>query len=238
MESLPKHISIIMDGNGRWARKKGATRIFGHQNAIKAVRDTVEGCAEIGIKFLSLYAFSTENWDRPQMEVEGLMSLLVNTINNELPVLQKNNIKLSTVGNIDDLPKKVKERLLDGINQTKNNDGLTLVLALNYSGRWDLRNGIMEIAHQIEEKKITSADICDGLISEILSTGGIPDPELLIRTGGEQRISNFFLWQMAYTELYFSNTFWPDFRKADLLKAIDDYRNRERRFGKTSEQVN
>lgn len=235
--TLPSHIAVIMDGNGRWAKQKGAARIFGHQNAIQAVRDTVEGCAEVGVKYLTLFAFSTENWERPKLEVQALMSLLVNTINQELPTLQKNNIKLNTIGDSSSLPDGVQEKLFAAIKETEHNEGLNLILALNYSGRWDIQQAIRQIAQRIEEKEITSSDIRDDLILEFLSTKGIPDPELLIRTSGEQRISNFFLWQSAYSELYFSDVFWPDFRKSDLKKAIEDFQHRERRFGKTSEQV-
>jgi undecaprenyl diphosphate synthase len=237
METLPKHIAVIMDGNGRWAKKKGAARIFGHQNAIHAVRDTVERCAELGIDYLTLFAFSTENWDRPKKEVEGLMSLLVSTIKNELPTLMKNKVRLRSIGDINALPEKVRQKLDSAIDETRENSGLNLILALNYSGRWDIRTALVEIARKIEEKKLGSNDIRDGLISEFLSTGEIPDPELLIRTSGEQRISNFYLWQSAYTELHFTEVLWPDFRKSDLDKAIVDFQNRERRFGKTSEQV-
>jgi undecaprenyl diphosphate synthase len=226
-----------MDGNGRWAKKKGAARIFGHQNAIKAVRDTVEGCAELGISYLTLFAFSTENWDRPKVEVDALMALLVNTINDELHTLMDNNIQLSAIGNTQVLPETVKKKLLSAIAETRYNDGLHLVLALNYSGRWDLQNAMMSIARAIEEKELSSTDIGPELIDQHLATRDIPDPELLIRTSGEQRISNFYLWQSAYTELYFTEVFWPDFRKSDLKQAIEDFQRRERRFGKTSEQV-
>ncbi|MEQ9230502.1 MAG: isoprenyl transferase [Cyclobacteriaceae bacterium] len=234
---LPSHIAVVMDGNGRWAKQKGAVRIFGHQNAIQAVRETVEGCAEMGIDYLTLFAFSTENWERPKQEVQALMALLVNTINNELPTLQKNNIRLSSIGDRDSLPSGVQQKLEFATKETANNSGLNLILALNYSGRWDIQQAMKQIGQRIEEKEITSSDIRVDLIKEFLSTKGIPDPELLIRTSGEQRISNFFLWQSAYTELYFSGVFWPDFRKTDLKKAIEDFQNRERRFGKTSEQV-
>lgn len=237
MGDLPKHIAVIMDGNGRWAKQQGAARIFGHQNAIKAVRETVEGCAELGVQYLTLFAFSTENWERPKLEVDALMNLLVNTINDELDTLNKNNIQLQTIGNTAALPESVQKKLNFGIENTKANTGLTLILALNYSGRWDMLNALAEISRRIEEKELSSGDIRDDLIREHLSTKGFPDPELLIRTSGEQRISNFYLWQSAYTELYFSPVFWPDFRKTDLIQAIDDFRNRERRFGKTSEQV-
>lgn len=237
MGDLPKHIAVIMDGNGRWAKQKGAARIFGHQNAIQAVRDTVERCAELGIGHLTLFAFSTENWDRPKLEVDALMALLVNTINDEMHTLMENNIRLTTIGNTESLPDGVKQKLLGAMTTTAGNDGLNLILALNYSGRWDIQNAVREIARRIEEKELTYADIRDGLIADYLSTSGIPEPELVIRTSGEQRISNFFLWQAAYSEFYFSPVFWPDFRKADLNKAIEDFQNRERRFGKTSEQV-
>ena len=237
MDALPKHIAVIMDGNGRWAKKRGAARIFGHQNAIQAVRETVERCAELEVGYLTLFAFSTENWDRPQMEVDALMSLLVSSIKDELPTLMKNNVRLQSIGNTEALPDKVKKNLKFGLTQTQNNTGLTLILALNYSGKWDIQNAIREIAIKIEEKELSSGDIRDCLISDFLSTEGIPDPELLIRTSGEQRISNFYLWQSAYTELHYTDVLWPDFRKSDLDKAIEDFQNRERRFGKTSEQV-
>lgn len=237
MNIIPQHIAIIMDGNGRWAKKKGADRIFGHQNAILAVRETVEGCAELDVDYLTLFAFSTENWNRPKREVDALMSLLVSTIQVELPTLMENNVQLKSIGNLAALPDKVKKKFESGLEQTKNNTGLTLILALNYSGRWDIQNAYCEIARKIEEKEFSNSDIRDCLISDFLSTRGIPDPELLIRTSGEQRISNFYLWQLAYTELHFTEVLWPDFRKVDLKKAIDSFQNRERRFGKTSEQV-
>lgn len=237
MDVLPKHIAVIMDGNGRWAKKKGASRIFGHQNAIQAVRETVERCAELGIEYLTLFAFSTENWDRPQMEVDALMSLLVSSIKEELPTLMKNNVRLKSIGNTEALPAKVKKKLEFGLNETKNNAGLTLILALNYSGKWDIQNALREIAIKIEEKELSSGDICDRLISDFLSTEGIPDLDFLIRTSGEQRISNFYLWQSAYAELHYTDVLWPDFRKSDLDTAIENFQKRERRFGKTSEQV-
>lgn len=229
--NIPNHIAVIMDGNGRWAEKQGVKRIFGHQNAIEAVRNVTEGTAELGVKFLTLYAFSTENWDRPKYEVDGLMTLLVNTIKDELPTLQKNDIKLATIGDTSGLPNGAQKKLLEAIELTSSNSGMVLVLALNYSGKWDLVNAV----NKILEKNIGHVEPSD--IDNHLSTVGIPDPDLLIRTSGEMRISNFLLWQMAYTELHFTNVLWPDFRKKDLFEAIISYQQRERRFGKTSEQV-
>lgn len=229
--NIPNHIAVIMDGNGRWAEKQGVKRIFGHQNAIEAVRNVTEGAAELGVKFLTLYAFSTENWDRPKYEVDGLMTLLVNTIKDELPTLQKNDIKLATIGDTSGLPSGAQKKLLEAIELTSSNSGMVLVLALNYSGKWDLVNAV----NKILEKNIGHVEPSD--IDNHLSTVGIPDPDLLIRTSGEMRISNFLLWQMAYTELHFTNVLWPDFRKKDLFEAIISYQQRERRFGKTSEQV-
>ncbi|WP_420319324.1 isoprenyl transferase [Ekhidna sp.] len=230
-ENIPKHIAVIMDGNGRWAQKQGVKRLFGHQNAIEAVRDTTEGCAELGVDHLTLYAFSTENWDRPKYEVEGLMTLLVNTIKDELPTLQKNNIKLAAIGDISMLPTKAQGRLEDAITRTGENTGMELVLALNYSGKWDLVQAI----NSMIEKGLTAIEPSD--VDMHLSTKGIPDPDLLIRTSGEMRISNFLLWQLAYSELHFTDVLWPDFRKRDLHEAIVSYQRRERRFGKTSDQV-
>lgn len=221
-----------MDGNGRWAQKQGVKRIFGHQNAIEAVRSVTEGSAELGVKFLTLYAFSTENWERPKYEVEGLMTLLVNTIKDELPTLQENNIKLATIGETSGLPDKAQNRLKEAIEQTSSNTGMQLVLALNYSGKWDL----IQAMNAIIQKRKSYIEPSD--VDEHLSTRGIPDPDLLIRTSGEMRISNFLLWQMAYTELHFTDVLWPDFRKKDLYEAIISYQHRERRFGKTSDQVN
>lgn len=237
-EKLPKHIAIIMDGNGRWAKKRGAARIFGHQNAIQAVRDAAEGCAELGVDYLTLYAFSTENWGRPQDEVNGLMSLLISTIKNELPTLQKNNIRLKSIGDTDSLPAEARKNLAGAKKATQFNDGLTLLLALNYSGRWELTEAIKNIASDVEQKNISRFDISEQLIEAYLDTRGIPDPELLIRTSGEMRISNFLLWQIAYTELYIPEVLWPDFRREHLYQAILEYQRRERRFGKISEQVN
>ena len=231
--NLPQHIAITMDGNGRWAKSKGKLRIFGHNNGVKAVRDTVEAAAEIGIKFLTLYAFSTENWNRPSKEVNALMTLLVSAINKETKTLMDNNIKLSTIGNTDSLPSKAKKELAEAIDKTKGNTRMTLVLALSYSGRWDILNAVNEITN----KGVGNEKITEEQFQQYLSTKSVPDPELLIRTSGEYRISNFLLWQIAYSELYFTDTLWPDFRRADLAKAILDYQSRERRFGKTTEQI-
>ena len=232
-ESLPKHIAVIMDGNGRWAKSKGKSRIFGHRNGIKAVRETVEGAAEIGIQFLTLYAFSVENWKRPKKEVNALMSLLVTAINNEMQRLIKNNIKLTVIGETDNLPSKTQKELMDAINSTKNNTKMTLTLALSYSGKWDILNAVKKIIND----KIDPKSINENIFQQYLTTKNVPYPELLIRTSGEHRISNFLLWEIAYSELYFTDTLWPDFRKKHLTKAIIEYQNRERRFGKTTEQI-
>ena len=231
--NLPKHIAITMDGNGRWAKTKGKLRVFGHKNGVKAVRDTVEAAAEIGIKFLTLYAFSTENWKRPESEVNSLMRLLVSAISKETKTLMDNNIRLSTIGDTESLPSKAKKELLQAIEKTKNNSKMTLVLALSYSGRWDIINAV----NTIVKKNNVNRDITEEEFQQYLTTKSVPDPELLIRTSGEYRISNFLLWQIAYSELYFTDTLWPDFKKEDLEKAILDYQSRERRFGKTSEQI-
>jgi len=231
--NLPKHIAITMDGNGRWAKSKGKLRIFGHNNGVKAVRDTVEAAAEIGIEFLTLYAFSTENWNRPSKEVNALMTLLISAINKETKTLMDNNIKLSAIGDTYSLPSKAKKELAQAIDKTKENTRMTLVLALSYSGRWDILNAVNEIT----KKGVGNDKITEEQFQQYLSTKSVPDPELLIRTSGEYRISNFLLWQIAYSELYFTDTLWPDFRRADLEKAILDYQSRERRFGKTTEQI-
>ena len=231
--NLPLHIAITMDGNGRWAKTKGKFRVFGHKNGVKAVRDTVEGAAEIGIKYLTLYAFSTENWNRPKKEVDALMSLLVSTIHKETKTLMDNNIRLESIGNRSELPESCQRELQEAIDNTKNNDGTTLILALSYSSRSEIINAIK----QIVTEKVSPEDINEELFSQYLSTKGVPNPELLIRTSGEQRISNFLLWQIAYSELYFTDVLWPDFRREDLFEAIYKYQNRERRFGKTSEQL-
>ncbi|MDA3780726.1 MAG: isoprenyl transferase [Bacteroidales bacterium] len=233
-KELPKHIAIIMDGNGRWAKEKGKKRIFGHKNGVKAVREVVEGAAEIGIKYLTLYAFSTENWNRPQHEIDALMTLLVSSINSETGTLNDNNVRLLSIGNIDGLPKSVKKKLLEVINATSSNTGLNLVLALNYSAKWEIINAVKNIL--AEKKEIYPQEIDEVLFEKYLSTKNIPDPDLLIRTSGEFRVSNFLLWQIAYTELYFTDIFWPDFRKSNLYDAISDFQSRERRFGRISEQ--
>ena len=231
--NLPKHIAITMDGNGRWAKTKGKFRIFGHKSGVKAVRDTVEGAAEIGIDYLTLYAFSTENWNRPKKEVDALMFLLVSTINKETKTLMDNNIKLTAIGDLTSLPKKCQEELKESIEKTKNNNRTTLILALSYSSRWEILNAIK----QIVKEDITADQINEDLFSQYLTTKGVPNPELLIRTSGEQRISNFLLWQIAYSELYFTDVLWPDFRREDLFESIVEYQKRERRFGKTSKQI-
>lgn len=236
--NLPKHIAVIMDGNGRWAKKQGAARIFGHRNAIQAVRDATEGCAELGVSCLTLYAFSTENWSRPEQEVNALMTLLVSTINDEVPTLLKNNVRLRSIGDTTQLPEKAQRKLQEAINQTAGNTGLNLILALNYSGKWDITQAMKRIAVKVENGELNAEQVNDQMIDEHLSTYGFPDPELLIRTSGEMRISNFLLWQMAYTEMFFTPVLWPDFRKKDLHEAIISYQQRERRFGKISEQVN
>ena len=229
--NLPKHIAITMDGNGRWAKSKGRLRAFGHKNGIKAVRDTVEGAAEIGIKFLTLYAFSTENWSRPKSEVNALMTLLISAIKKETQTLMKNNIKLGVIGQTNNLPEKARQELFEAIKNTKKNTRMTLILALSYSGRWDIINATKSLIYN----GIDAEDIDENIFQQYLATKSVPDPELLIRTSGEYRISNFLLWQTAYSELYFTETLWPDFRKSNLKEAIIDYQNRERRFGKTTE---
>jgi undecaprenyl diphosphate synthase len=238
LNNLPKHIAVIMDGNGRWAKKKGAMRIFGHRNAVQAVRDVTEGCGELGIKYLTLYAFSTENWNRPKAEVDGLMELLVSTLKAEIGTLQENQVKLSTIGEISNLPGDCQKNLAWAMDQTKNNKGMILNLALSYSGRWEILKGINKLAEDVKSGKVNPGEINEKVFENYLETSGIPDPELLIRTSGELRISNFLLWQIAYTELYITPTLWPDFRKEHLYEAIWSYQQRERRFGKTSEQLN
>jgi len=237
LDRLPEHIAVIMDGNGRWAKKKGNSRIFGHRNGVIAVRETVEAAAELGVKYLTLYAFSTENWNRPKMEVDALMSLLVSSLHEETPTLLKNNISLVAIGNISSLSDHVACQLQAAIEKTAHNTGLMLILALNYSGRWEIVNAVNRIREDMFSGKLNT-EVSNEIFSTYLNTGNIPDPELLIRTSGEFRISNFLLWQIAYTELYFIETLWPDFRKEDFYGAIVDFQKRERRFGKTSEQLN
>jgi undecaprenyl diphosphate synthase len=236
--NLPRHIAVIMDGNGRWAKKKGAMRIFGHRNAVQAVKDVTECCGELGIKYLTLYAFSTENWSRPKEEVDGLMELLVNTLKQEIGTLMENQVKLMTIGDVTHLPQACQNNLAWAINETKNNSGLTLNLALSYSGRWEILKAVKAIVKDVKEGKLQEDAINEKAFENYLQTSGIPDPELLIRTSGELRVSNFLLWQIAYTELFITPTLWPDFRKEHLYEAIWSYQQRERRFGKTSEQLN
>ncbi len=236
-QTLPKHVAIIMDGNGRWAKEKGKFRVFGHKNGVRAVRDTVEGAAEIGLENLSLYAFSTENWNRPKLEVNALMELLVSTINKETATLMENDIRLTAFGDLDSLPSSCRRELYSAIDKTKNNKRMTLNLALSYSSRMEIVNAVKKIALEAKEGKINIEDIDADLFSDNLNSGYLPNPELLIRTSGENRISNFMLWQIAYTELYFTTKLWPDFRREDLFEAILNYQGRERRFGLISEQV-
>jgi undecaprenyl diphosphate synthase len=237
LNKLPQHIAIIMDGNGRWAQQRGNKRVFGHQHGVAAVRDTVEGAAELGVNYLTLYAFSTENWNRPRTEIDALMSLLVSTINKETKTLMDNNVRLLAIGDIKSLPKKVWRHLKKAIDETKNNTGLSLVLALSYSSRWEITNAVKQIALKVEKGELSAGKINSALFEKFLNTAEFPEPELLIRTSGEYRLSNFLLWQIAYSELYFSETLWPDFRREHLYEAILNYQNRERRFGKTSEQI-
>jgi undecaprenyl diphosphate synthase len=238
LNNLPQHLAIIMDGNGRWAKKKGAMRIFGHRNAIQAVKDVTEGCAELGVKYLTLYAFSTENWTRPKAEVDGLMELLVSTIKGEIKTLMDNKVRLTTIGETSQLPPDCQNNLAWAMNQTKNNTGLTLILALSYGGRREIINAVKQLAAEVKSGKLAPEEINERVLENYLQTSGIPDPELLIRTSGEMRVSNFLLWQIAYTELFITPTLWPDFRREHLYEAIWSYQQRERRFGKTSEQLN
>jgi undecaprenyl diphosphate synthase len=235
--TLPRHIAIIMDGNGRWAKQKGAMRIFGHNNAIQSVRDVAEAAAEIGVEYLTLYAFSTENWGRPKDEVNALMELLIRTIGIETKTLHKNDIKLNMIGNMSDLPKSCQNELVRAIESTKNNKKLTLTLALSYSGRWEILEAVKKIIGKVKSGELDINALDETVFSSYLATYPIPDPELMIRTSGELRISNYLLWQLAYSELYVTDTLWPDFNKENFYEAILDYQKRERRFGKTSEQV-
>lgn len=237
LAKIPSHVAVIMDGNGRWAKQRGATRLFGHHNAIKAVREVTEGCAELGVECLTLYAFSTENWKRPKIEVDGLMSLLVSTIKKEVSTLMENNIRLQPLGDISHLPKEAQRNLKDAIDETKGNDGMILSLALNYSGRWEISKAVNEMVSSIKNGDMDIDSIDEDSVNRYINEHTAPDVELMIRTSGEHRISNFLLWQTAYAELYFTDKLWPDFRKKDLHEAIIDFQNRERRYGKTSEQL-
>jgi undecaprenyl diphosphate synthase len=234
---IPEHIAIIMDGNGRWAKKLGLNRIFGHKNGVKAVRETVEICGEIGVKYLTLYAFSTENWSRPSDEVAALMSLLIEAIIKETPELNKNNVQLRTIGDTASFPENVLNKLNQAIKITSKNTGLVLTLALSYSSRWEITEAVKQIAALVAAGKIEPKDVNESVIEKYLKTQGMPDPELIIRTSGEQRLSNFLLWQGAYSEFYFPAVLWPDFKKQNLIEAIEEYQMRERRFGKTGEQI-
>lgn len=236
--NLPKHIAVIMDGNGRWAQNQGAARVFGHRNAIKAVREVTEGCAELGVSCLTLYAFSTENWARPEFEVRALMELLVQSIGNELPTMMKNNVRLDTIGDTASLPRSCQNQLGKAIEATRNNTGLNLILALGYSGKWDITQAARKIAEDVRAGVLLPEEINEEVVAGNLSTGSRPEVDLMLRTGGDHRISNFLLWQLAYSELYFyEDLFWPDFRREHLYEAILSYQNRERRFGKTGEQI-
>jgi len=234
---VPQHVAIIMDGNGRWAKKQGKPRVYGHKNGVKSVKDSIESCGELKIKYLTLYAFSTENWNRPKLEVKTLMSLLVSTLKDELKTLQKNNIKLLTIGNIDSLPVKAQSEIKEVIQKTKNNDALTLTLALSYGSREEFVNVIKNISKKVVNNDLKIEEIDENIINNHLYTFSLPNVDFLIRTSGEKRISNFLLWQIAYAELFFTKTLWPDFRKENFFNAILDYQNRERRFGKISEQI-
>ncbi len=236
-QRLPDHIGVIMDGNGRWAQGRGKPRVYGHHSAVEAVRATVEACAELGVRYLTLYAFSTENWDRPELEVGALMELLVNTIGSEMKMMLDNGIRLATIGNTEGLPPATREALAHGIAHTSTGTGMTLILALNYSGKWDLTRAARQLAEEAAGGRLDPATLDEAALGARLSTHAYPDPELIIRTSGEHRLSNFFLWQAAYAEFYFSPVFWPEFRKPDLYAAVVDFQHRERRFGKTSEQL-
>lgn len=236
-DHLPEHVAVIMDGNGRWAKNLGKPRIFGHRNGVKAVREISEAAAEIGISYLTLYAFSTENWNRPKLEVSALMGLLVETIRSEVKTLLENNISLQYIGDISKLPSRTRKSLEEGVQETSHCTGMTLTLALNYSARWDIAKAVKSIADKVKNGELEVEAISEDLISKHLSTHYMPNPELLIRTSGEHRISNYLLWEISYSELYFTDIFWPDFKKEHFFKAIHDFQNRERRFGKTSEQI-
>ncbi len=235
---IPEHIAIIMDGNGRWAKSQGKTRVFGHRQGVTSVRDAVEACGQLGVKYLTLYTFSTENWKRPKDEVTILMKLLIKSLKNETDRLHENNVRLIATGNLEKLPDIVYKELQDAMRKTKDNKLMTLNLALSYSGRWDIINAVRKIAGDVESRKIKTEDINENLFPSYLATSGIPDPDLMIRTGGEYRISNFLLWELAYTEIYIDDVFWPEFRRQHLYNAIREFQKRERRFGLVSEQLN
>ncbi len=235
---LPKHIGIIMDGNGRWAKRRGKIRIFGHENGVRAVREAAEGSAELGVDYLTLYAFSSENWRRPQKEIQALMNLLVRTVKREMKTLHDNDIRLNTIGDIGKLGKDASNSLQKAMEETHDHKRMVLTLALNYSGRWDIAMAARQIADKARSGEINPDDVNADTIEHFISTSGMPDPELLIRTSGEHRLSNFLLWQLAYSELYFCNTLWPDFNRENLYQALIDYQSRERRFGQISEQLN
>lgn len=237
VEKLPNHVAIIMDGNGRWAKQQGKQRVFGHKNGVKSTRAVTEAAAEIGIKYLTLYAFSTENWNRPKAEIEALMTLLVTSINSETKTLKANNVRLHIIGDIESLPSKVQKKIEQAVHATEECTGLNLIIAISYSSTWEITEMAKKIAAQVKSQELDIANINSRTVSQNLATKNFPDPELLIRTSGEYRISNFLLWQIAYSELYFTDTLWPDFRKEEFYKAIYDYQHRERRFGKTSEQL-
>ena len=237
-ENLPRHIAIVMDGNGRWAKQKGFDRVFGHTNGVKTVRQITEAAVEIGLEFLTLYTFSTENWNRPKEEIAGIMRLLLEGIENELQTFVDNNVRLRVIGDLERMPKDVAEKLNDFIKKTSNHTGLNVVLALSYSSRWEITQAVKDIIYYMKQGKFDEDFIDENLISDYLTTRGMPDPDIVIRTGGDIRISNFLLWQSAYSEFFFTKTFWPDFTKEEFFKIISEFGNRERRFGKTSEQVN
>lgn len=237
-DRLPQHVAIIMDGNGRWAKEKGKLRVFGHQKGVLAVRDTVEGAVELGIRYLTLYAFSTENWNRPKLEVMALMELLVSTISKETKTLMDNGVRLNAIGNLNSLPEKCLHQLKEAIKKTSANTNCTLTLALSYSSRWEITDAAKKLAIQVKDGELKADDITENIFAAQLNTADMPDPELMIRTSGEYRISNYLLWQLAYAELYFTSKLWPDFRRQDLFEAVIDFQKRERRFGMTSEQLN
>lgn len=237
LKKSPKHIAIIMDGNGRWAKQQGEVRLFGHTSGVEAVREVLKGCVDLGVRYLTLYAFSTENWNRPKEEVDGLMNLMVETIANEVEELNANNVRLRSIGDESKLPEACRNELNKAKKETSSNKQVDLILALNYSARWEIMHAVKNIAQKVERKEISAADIDEPFFESELALTNIPDPELLIRTSGEYRLSNFLLWQIAYAELYFTDKLWPDFSREDLYKAVLDYQGRERRFGKVSEQL-